>query len=440
MQALHYGEAHPATTAIVWAPLKVKGSDIDAVFLNSVSRNAEHPDVKSLPTDELVENLRKTKMQLRNEEKTLSQWLPGVRPGPSVTLISTIAGRLLSLIKEVTEHMSCFAKLDSPEKAAKAAANRHYRYERDKVTHGLYEDHKVPVCVSKVVGDVYYETLVPPEEAGVVNSYQKGGIEEEPSWNEPFFIPPESAYVSDTLEIHHMCWNLFTAPSARKELAPAEAAIKDRMTQGRIAVGRMRVQVDAFKWPEPLHSPPVPPFLQVQSTERFNCELKAWPIRMVSCLCQVMSGTFFVTILEPDKVLKHTNIAQWIHAAETTEFAKTWSFMCRTGSAFYVPFGWLVLTTAVTAEYCSVVLGTDLKAKQEASKRKPVAQSTGSFMVYPLFDGKRHQSEPDEVVTIASYSWAQAQTWIPEDWKVAGRDYWKIVTEAKAQSAAADKE
>jgi len=417
-------------------PSKVKGLDIDAVFLDIVTRNADHRDVKSLDTDTLVEKLRKAKDDLKEVEKKLAGWNPGVRPGPSVQLIKDISKRLLGLIAEVSEHIACFKLLDDPGKAQKAADKRHYRFQRDKISHPLYEDHQIPQAVSKVVADLWYDSIVPAAEAGVRNAYRVSAIEDDPTFDDPYFVPPERGFEDEPLEFHKLCWEAFSAATGSDVISAAEQTIKQRMTGGRIAYARMKVEFSPFKWPEPLKSVAIAPFMQVQSTERFSLELKAWPIRTTATLIQVMSGTFTAVLLEPESQLKHTNIAQWVHQADTTALGKEYAFHLAPGSSLFVPFGWLLMLTATSSEFVHTQLGVDLDKKKEAMKKKPVAISTGAFLAYPLFDADRDQQAAPDLKTISSYTWAQAKTWIPDAWKVGAGDYFKRLGAVQPQPGA----
>ena len=226
--------------------LKVKGVGIDEVFSTTAAKHGDHPDVKGLPVEELVEHLRKTKWQLVDTKKGLHAWLPPMNPFPTINLVSDITQRLESLIKRAHDHMVCIGKLDSPNKAS-IAQKRHWRAERDKLHNGLHEDHKIDGCMAKTCADVVYDDVAAASEVGITLPNPALVFDgQRPSWTEPFFILRKRDFEDETTEMHTKCWDYMEAALQAKAVHDMEGTIANAMQLGKIPTGRQCVDLPAF--------------------------------------------------------------------------------------------------------------------------------------------------------------------------------------------------
>ena len=105
---------------------------------------------------------------------------------------------------------------------------------------------------------------------------------------------------------------------------------------------------------------------------------------------------------------------------------KSVSFFAGEGSSFFVPFGFAPSMVAVSEEFVMTVLTGDTKAKEALQKVHKPADRIATYVMHPLFDATHDIAQPSDVKSVAAYTWAQAATWIPSNWKQCAevKAYW----------------
>ena len=427
-------------------PFKVKGVKLYVAYSTLVTANADHPDVKDVPNDELLAELETAQADLIAWSKSLSKWNPPMLVDPHVEVFREKFTKLRSAIKVVAGNLDCFQKLTDPAKKELESTKRHWRGERDKITDSLKDDHSFPVSMAKVTADVFYNSISPAEDTQIKLLYPviELGVVTAATLNEPFFVPAHADYSGPETSLHEMCWTFFDYVTEDKDFRAAREQLTRSIATAKVCQVRFALESKKhMHWPLDCGFGELPdpkPFLQLQSCETFDASLRAYPVRLVAGMLQVTVGNFLVLLLPPDVCLSHSNLPQYVSHSENLAFAKQIAVKAGVGSSVFVPFGWCAFLVAISKDFEDGILGADAKKKAWAKKRKKPGVLTCEFVFTPLLDATRDIHAPEELRTVAGYTWSQAKAYLIKSWQTSASvaSYWEKVSEGVA-SATVDK-
>ena len=413
---------------------------MDELFIGLVTKHAEHPDVKQLPTGDLVEALRQSRMELLAAQKDMTKWVPPVKPREEVAKFQPVLGKFVNACGKVRSYINQFATLKCPNQVEKESLKRHWRAERTKITEALVEHRKIPGSIAKVAADVLYDGISACVQFDINFGYVVPLVldGETVQFDAPVFFP-KATNSEDRTPLQTACATTLDKVRESPQYKECVDGIVTQMKAGRIYYGRRSCELtNQFPWPEDLLTPSTGPLkvcVNVFTYEIWDISYRAIPFRLLAGLWQVVDGDFTIILLPFSVANEHSNLAQWIHSGDQTLFSKCMCFKASPGESIYVPFGWVFAAFPVSKAFVDVYLGNDAKLKAAMQKKPKPAEKVGVMLFHPLFDAHRDVQQSVEQKNAAAYTWAQAAHFIPQSWRSdsAVQEYWtQLALEASA--------